>query len=225
MKTRHFRRTVRGALLAFSLLFGIAVTSATTVRAQSPYGYGGQDRHRGRDRNRDSGRHDRRDDRHDRRDNRHDRRDDNYGRNGGYGRSNGGYGRSNGGYGTYGGYGRGNGGYGSYGGYGGYGNDVYRVAQDRGYQHGASTGASDANRGQSYNPQRSHYYKSGTSGYSSSYGNKEGYKQAYRDGFLRGYEQGYRQYGGGYYGQGGYGRGGTRSRAGTILGTILGRPY
>lgn len=73
------------------------------------------------------------------------------------------------------------------------GNDSYRVAQDRGYQDGLSTGASDANQGQSYNPQRSHYYKNATYGYDSSYGNKNAYKRAYREGFVRGYEEGYRR--------------------------------
>lgn len=79
----------------------------------------------------------------------------------------------------------------------GYGN-TYRYAQDRGYQDGLNTGASDANRGQSYDPQRSHYYRNATYGYDSPYGSKGAYKQAYRDGFLRGYEQGYRRYRGGY---------------------------
>ncbi len=84
-----------------------------------------------------------------------------------------------------------------YGNYGRYGN-TYRYAEDRGYQDGLNTGSSDANRGQSYDPQRSHYYRNATYGYDSSYGNKGAYKQAYRDGFLRGYEQGYRRYRGGY---------------------------
>ncbi len=78
------------------------------------------------------------------------------------------------------------------GGYGGYNN---QEAQ-QGYQYGVNTGASDGQRGQSYNPQRSHYYQNATYGYSSSYGNKNGYKEAYRDGFLRGYQEGYRRYGG-----------------------------
>jgi hypothetical protein len=93
-------------------------------------------------------------------------RDDRYGRDGRYGRS------------------------------GGYGYNIYQIAQSRGYQDGLNTGANDGQRGQNYNPQRSHYYQNATYGYNSSYGNKNGYKEAYRDGFLRGYQEGYRRYGG-----------------------------
>ncbi|SRR6266545_7819537 len=79
--------------------------------------------------------------------------------------------------------------------YGGY-NDIYQMAQRSGFQDGVYTGSNDAQRRQSYNPQRSHYYRDASDGYNSSYGNRGGYKQAYRDGFLRGYEEGYRRYGG-----------------------------
>jgi hypothetical protein len=86
--------------------------------------------------------------------------------------------------------------------YGGYNNQQLQ----EGFQYGVNTGASDAQRRQSYSPQRSHYYQNASS-------------QAFRDGFVRGYDQGYRQYaynnnggypnGGyrndGYYGNGGYG--------------------
>ena len=88
---------------------------------------------------------------------------------------------------------------------------------NRGYQQGLNTGASDAQRGQSYSPQRSHYYRNPSSA-------------AFRDGFVRGYDQGYRQYAGynndrygngngrygndrygnGRNGNGGYGRSGDR---------------
>ncbi len=103
--------------------------------------------------------------------------DDRYERNGGYG----------------------NRGYGSYGGYN-------QAAVNQGYQAGLNTGASDAQRGQSYNPQRSHYYKNASS-------------QAFLQGFTRGYDQGYRQYAG--YDNGRYRRNGN---VGNILGGIFGRP-
>ena len=61
--------------------------------------------------------------------------------------------------------------------YGGYNNQAIQ----QGYQYGLSTGASDAQRRQSYSPQRSHYYRDSSN-------------QAFRDGFVRGYDQGYRQY-------------------------------
>ncbi|HEV7798769.1 MAG TPA: hypothetical protein VGO73_11465, partial [Pyrinomonadaceae bacterium] len=75
---------------------------------------------------------------------------------------------------------------------GGYGNNGYsQAAVNQGYQDGLYTGSSDAQRGQSYNPQRSHFYKDGNSGY-----NNGQYMQAYRQGFLQGYQQGFQQYGG-----------------------------
>jgi hypothetical protein len=70
--------------------------------------------------------------------------------------------------------------------YGGYNNQQVQ----QGYQYGVNTGASDAQRRQSYSPQRSRYYRNASS-------------QAFREGFVRGYDQGYRQYSGGY-GNGGY---------------------
>jgi hypothetical protein len=95
------------------------------------------------------------------------------------------------------------------------GNNVYQAAAERGYQDGLYTGREDSYRGQSYDPERSHFFKNATYGYNSSYGNKNAYKQAYRDGFLRGYREGYR--GNGRNGRGPYNRGG-------ILGGIFGRP-
>lgn len=85
---------------------------------------------------------------------------------------------------------------GSYGGY-----DNQQIQQ--GYQYGVNTGASDAQRRQSYSPQRSHYYRDASS-------------QAFRDGFVRGYDEGYRQYSGsygngGYRNDGSYGNGGYRN--------------
>ena len=56
--------------------------------------------------------------------------------------------------------------------YGRNGNNEYQIARQEGYQTGVSTGASDAQRGQNFNPQRSHFWKNGNSGYNSSYGNR-----------------------------------------------------
>jgi hypothetical protein len=99
--------------------------------------------------------------------------------------------RSNRGYGNYGGYGN-NGGY----------NNSSQYEVNRGYQQGLNTGASDAQRGQSYSPQRSHFYRNPSS-------------QAFRQGFVQGYNQGYRQYAG-------YGNQRNRNGGG-ILGGIFGR--
>jgi hypothetical protein len=113
--------------------------------------------------------------------------------NGGY--NNGGY--NNGNYGTYGTYGNN----GAYGNYGGYGNN--QAVFNQGFQNGLNTGASDAQRGQSYSPQRSHFWRDAST-------------QAFRSGFEQGYAQGFQQYGGNGN-NGRYGRG-------SILGSIFGRP-
>jgi hypothetical protein len=171
MKPIYSSKKLSGYLLALFLLFGIAMISGTTAQAQYPWGWGQdrQDRNRDRDdRNRRRRDRDRNDDRG--RDDRY-RRDDRYGRN-------------NGGYDQYGGYGR-NGGYGN----------TYQVAQQQGYSYGLNTGASDAQRGQNYDPQRSHYYRNANDGYNSRDGNRGQYQQAFRQGFLQGYREGYQRYG------------------------------
>ena len=96
---------------------------------------------------------------------------------------------------------------GRYGNYGGY-NNAAQIELNQGYQAGLSTGSSDARRGQSYNPQRSHYYKDARS-------------QQFRNGFVRGYAEGFRQYGG-YNNNGDYRR--NNGGFGNILGDIFGRP-
>lgn len=67
-------------------------------------------------------------------------------------------------------------------------------AYDHGYEDGLFTGANDAWRGQSFDPERSHFYKHGAGGFLSIFGGPGWYKAAYRDGFLRGYEEGYQNY-------------------------------
>jgi hypothetical protein len=192
------------ALLALSMIFGITLFSGTTAQAQDG---SWRDRQYRRDRDRDNDNdNDRyRDRERERRRREREREREREQRNNGYYGNNGGY-YGNGRYGTYGGYGN----------RGGYGYNVYQVAADRGYQDGLSTGQEDAYRGQSYDPQRSHYYRNADYGYSSSYGNKNAYRQAYRNGFVQGYRDGYRR--NGRYGN--YGR----NRAGSILGGIFGRP-
>ena len=78
---------------------------------------------------------------------------------------------------------------------GGYDNS-FQIAREQGYRNGLATGASDAQRGQSFNPQRSHFWKNGTDGYNSSYGGNRGqYKQVFRDAFVQGYREGFQRYG------------------------------
>ena len=71
----------------------------------------------------------------------------------------------------------------------------YEAAQQQGYSYGMNVGAADAQRGQSYNPQRSHYWRDGSDGYNSSYGNRGQYRQIFRDAFEQGYRDGYQRYG------------------------------
>jgi hypothetical protein len=56
------------------------------------------------------------------------------------------------------------------------------------------TGANDGRRGQSYNPESSHFYRTGASGFRSVFGSPDSYRQGYRDGFIRGYDEGYQNY-------------------------------
>ncbi len=92
-----------------------------------------------------------------------------------------------------------------YGRNGGYGN-ISQIAINQGYQDGLYTGSRDAERRQSYDPYRSHFYRNGH-GDNGSYGRIDDsyqFQQAYRSGFLRGYQEGYRRYGG-------YNRGNNRN--------------
>jgi hypothetical protein len=56
------------------------------------------------------------------------------------------------------------------------------AADSQGYHDGLKTGASDARRGQSFDPERSHYFKD------AGFGNFAG---DYREGFSRGYSDGF----------------------------------
>lgn len=69
-----------------------------------------------------------------------------------------------------------------------------QVARQQGYSWGMNVGAADAQRGQSFNPQRSRYYRDGSQGYSSAYGNRGQYRQIFRDAFLQGYREGFQRY-------------------------------
>jgi len=69
--------------------------------------------------------------------------------------------------------------------------DDSQSAYDIGYNDGVFTGANDGRRGQTYDPERSHFYHDAKRGYRSSKGMRDAYQQAYRDGFLHGYREGY----------------------------------
>lgn len=69
-----------------------------------------------------------------------------------------------------------------------------QVARERGYSYGMSVGAADAQRRQSYNPQRSRYWKNATEGYDNDFGNKGRYKQVFRNAFEQGYREGFQRF-------------------------------
>ena len=72
--------------------------------------------------------------------------------------------------------------------------NAVQVARQQGYSYGMNVGAADAQRGQSFNPQRSRYYRSGSAGYSSTYGNRGVYRLVFRDAFIQGYRDGFQRY-------------------------------
>jgi hypothetical protein len=190
MKTFTSNGRVGKAIFVFALIFGIGLMMSISAQAQ-----GRNDQWQRRERRIWQQQH--RDQIHARNDARRAaRRDDRYEDN------NGRYDRNRG-YGNDGGYNNGV-----------YNNDGYnngnQTALNQGYQAGLQTGASDAQRGQSYNPQRSHYFKDASS-------------QAFRNGFVRGYDAGFRQYGGSNRNDG-YRTGNNGTGIGQVLGTILGRP-
>ena len=69
-----------------------------------------------------------------------------------------------------------------------------QVARERGYSYGMSVGAADAQRGESYNPQRSRYWRNATEGYDNDFGNKGQYKQVFRNAFEQGYREGFQRF-------------------------------
>jgi len=69
--------------------------------------------------------------------------------------------------------------------------DDSQSAYEIGYQDGVFTGANDGRRRQTYDPERSHFYREAKRGYRSGKGSRDIYQQAYRDGFLHGYREGY----------------------------------
>lgn len=192
MNSNNLRNKIGGFILAFAVIPGIAIVGSATAQAQDRdrqdqerSGIWQREGRRNRDRtDRDQSRIRNRDDRYRarNRDDRYRQQDDRY--------------RQTQRRGTYGN--NGNRGYGN----NGYGNGS-QIAVRQGFQDGLSTGASDASRGQSYNPQRSHFYKNGNGGYG-------GDQQAYRNGFLQGYQEGYQRNGGNGRGGNNRGRDGIR---------------
>src|SRR6266404_2951752 len=175
MKSHYLSNKLMRVLLTLSFIAGIGLVSSVAVQAQRTW-----DRDQDRQDQGDRNRRDR--DRNYRR-NRDNNQNRDYNRNDQYNRDR--YGNNNGRYGN-------NGGYGNYGGYG----NASQIALSQGYQDGLYTGSSDAQRGQNYSPQRSHFYRNGRGNSGGYYGNSYQYQQAYRNGFLRGYDEGFQRNGG-----------------------------
>jgi len=74
-------------------------------------------------------------------------------------------------------------------------NNGYEIARQQGYSYGMNVGAADAQRGQSYNPQRSKYWRNASEGYNGYYGNRDQYRQVFRSAFEQGYREGFQRYG------------------------------
>ncbi|HXI25158.1 MAG TPA: hypothetical protein VNG71_14940 [Pyrinomonadaceae bacterium] len=72
--------------------------------------------------------------------------------------------------------------------------DYGLTAYEQGYRDGLYTGANDARRGQTYDPERSHFYSNARGGFLSIFGSPASYSFAYRDGFIRGYEEGFQNW-------------------------------
>ena len=248
MKSRKLGRRLGGAVLTFSLLFGITLAAGATASAQyrrDRGGYGYDIYQAARDQGYRDGvdhgaEHARDRDRYNPQGTRH-YKDATSGYRSGYGSKDAykqayregflrGY---EAGYRQYGGYGQGRGNdpyygnddpyygrdRGGYGRYGGYGgSDIYRVAEEQGYRDGVEHGAEHAREGKRFDPESTRHYKDGDNGYRSGYGSKDQYRQVYRDSFRSGYEEGYNRYGGGY------GRRNSRRRVADVLGGIFGRP-
>jgi hypothetical protein len=73
-------------------------------------------------------------------------------------------------------------------------NNGYEIARQQGYSYGMNVGAADGQRGQSYDPQRSRYWRNATEGYNSYYGNRDQYRQVFRSAFEQGYREGFQRY-------------------------------
>jgi hypothetical protein len=69
-----------------------------------------------------------------------------------------------------------------------------QMARQQGYSWGMNVGAADAQRGQSYSPQRSRYYRNADQGFNRYYGDRSQYRLIFRNAFLQGYRDGYQRF-------------------------------
>jgi hypothetical protein len=70
--------------------------------------------------------------------------------------------------------------------------DIYRIAQQNGYQDGLRSGQQDRRYNRRSDYRGTDEYRNAVNGYRREFGDRNVYQQAYRDSFRRGYEEGYR---------------------------------
>jgi hypothetical protein len=70
--------------------------------------------------------------------------------------------------------------------------DMYRIAQQNGYQDGLRSGQEDRRYNRRSDYRGANEYRNAANGYRREYGDRNLYQQTYRDSFRRGYEEGYR---------------------------------
>ena len=78
----------------------------------------------------------------------------------------------------------------------GYGDDIRRIAEQKGFEDGNYEGTNRARARKSFDPYNTNSYRKAIDGYDRRMGDKNYYQQIYRQAYLRAYEQGYRQFGG-----------------------------
>lgn len=168
-------KKIGGALLAFTLLFGIGIASSVTTQAQWP------NSSRSRDYEREQRRRQRQYEREQTRRQREANRSDDwrYRDNNGYGRNN--DGRSRDGLPNYGG---------SF--------ELRQTALNAGYNEGIKEGRRDSQRRGSSDYRDKGSYRNATTDYSSKLGDRELYREYFRAGFQNGYRDGYNGVSSGY---------------------------
>lgn len=71
-------------------------------------------------------------------------------------------------------------------------NEIYRIAQQNGYNEGLEAGRNDRARRRAFDYDDRAEYRNANRGYRSEYGDRNVYRQGFQDGYRRGYEEGYR---------------------------------
>ena len=171
MKLTNLKRSIGGAILTASLLFGVGAAASVTAQAQ----YRNDQTRRDREYEREQRRRER-EQRRSQRENRRDQRDDGY--NDGY--DNGSYHRR----------GRNWDGYGNYGG----SQQLRQTALNAGYNEGMKEGRRDRDQNDRLDYADESAYRNASKDYSSRLGDRYAYQRYFREAFANGYRDGYYGY-------------------------------